>query len=317
MTYYIIPLSFAFLFVLLLVPLLRIIAYRYHFVDMPNQRKIHQEPIPMLGGIAIFLSYVITTWIWIESWKMRVIILLTGTLIVGIGLLDDYHKTRKKDFSLLPKILVHFAAGILLFVFNIRIVGISSLFGQGMQLFTPGLSLFFTLLWTVGLMNMMNFLDGADGLASGMALISSMTLFLISFVKGQEMSAMMSIILVGVNLGFLRYNFFPAKIFMGDTGSVFLGLILAIISIEGALKSATLLSILMVILAFGVPIFDTFIVLFNRWKRHHPLYLADKTHAHHRLLQKGYSQKQAVTMIYAVGILFSLISVFVLFWLMY
>lgn len=315
MSIYIIPFSFAFFSVLILVPILRKIAFKYHFVDIPTQRKIHQEPIPLLGGLAIFIGYMFSAWWWIDSLQLKMVILLSGSLIVGVGLLDDYYKTRGKDFSALPKIIIHFIAGILLFIFGIRIEGITAIFQGEMVLFTPGVSLLVTLLWIIGLMNMINFLDGADGLASGIALISSTTLFLISFVKGQEVTAVLSIILMGTSLGFLKHNFYPAKIFMGDAGSVFLGLILAVISIEGALKSATLLSILMVIFALGVPIFDTMLVLFNRWKNHRPLYIADQNHAHHRLLQKGYSQKQAVTLIYAVSILFSLVSALVLFWL--
>lgn len=314
---YIVPFGFAFLLVLILVPLLRKIAFHYQFVDLPNHRKIHQEPIPLLGGIALFISYIVSIWIWVEPLTFKASILITGSLIVGIGLLDDYYKTRKRELSPLPKILIHFVAGIILFALNIRIEGISAPFHEGMLIFTPGLSLFVTLVWIIGLMNMMNFLDGADGLASGIALISSVTLFLISLVKGQEMISMLSIIFAGVNLGFLRYNFYPAKIFMGDTGSAFLGLVLAVISIEGTLKSATLVSIMMVILAFGVPIFDTAFVLLKRWKNHRPLHMADKTHAHHRLLKRGYTQKQAVAFIYVVSILFSLLSALILFWLVY
>ncbi|KXG42641.1 MraY family glycosyltransferase [Tepidibacillus decaturensis] len=310
---YLLPFIFAFFSVLILVPILRIIAFRYHFVDIPNQRKIHREPIPLLGGIAIFIGYILSSWIWIKPLNLRLAIFIAGLLIVGIGLLDDYYKTRNKDLSAFPKFLIHFLIGLLLFALDIRIEGITSPLQDQFIPFPPGLSLFVTLLWVIGLMNMMNFLDGADGLASGITLISSMTLFLIAFVKGQEVTPLLSAILMGSSLGFLRHNFYPAKIFMGDAGSAFLGMVLAIISIEGALKSATLISIVMVILALGVPIFDTILVLFKRIRQSKPLYIADQNHAHHRLIRMGYTQKQAVTLIYVIGILFSMIAILVLY----
>ena len=313
MVKYLIPFSFAFFTALITVPLLGKLALKYNFVDLPNKRKVHKNPIPLLGGLAIFLSYILNLWLWFDSLILQSAITLIGALIVAVGLLDDYYKTKNKDFSPLIKIAVHFLAGLLIFSFGIRISGITSVFGEGIISFQPGLSLFITLLWVIGLMNIINFFDGLDGLASGIAIISSMTLFLISFVRGQEVIALLSVILMGTSLGFLRYNFHPAKIFMGDSGSAFLGLILAIISIEGAIKSATLLSIIMVILAFGVPIFDTVLVVFKRIKNHKPIYLADQSHAHHRLLKMGFSHKQAVATIYIISLLFSIASVIVLF----
>ncbi|OEF99243.1 hypothetical protein BHF71_09410 [Vulcanibacillus modesticaldus] len=310
---YILPFSFVFLLLLIMVPLFRRIAFKYNFVDVPSRRKVHNKPVPLLGGIAIFVGYILAIFLWLDSFRLTFAILISGVLIVGIGLLDDYYKTRGEDLSALPKIIVQFIAGLVLFSFGIRIMGITSIFSEGMIFFAPGISLFVTLLWVTALINMINFFDGADGLASGISIISSMTLFLISFVKGQEVTAMLSVILMGSSSGFLVYNFHPAKIFMGDAGSAFLGLILAIISIEGALKSATILSILMMILVFGVPIFDTILVLFNRWKNKKPLYIADKNHAHHRLLKKGYSQKQAVGLIYIISIIFSLVATLFLF----
>ncbi len=311
---FILPFAFTFLFALLLVPIARSIAFRYQFVDQPNKRKIHKEPIPLLGGVVIFFGYMLASIIWVESLRLKLLILLSGAFIVGIGVLDDYFKTRKKDLPASPKLFVQFLVGIIVFSFGVRIEGITSIFDGQLVHFPPGLSLLVTLIWIIGLINMFNFLDGADGLATGVTLISATTLFLIAFIKVQTEMALMSVILMGVSLGFLKHNFYPAKIFMGDAGSAFLGLVLAIISIEGALKSATLLSIVMMVFVFGVPIFDTLIVLFKRYRQKKPLHMPDKNHAHHRLLNKGYSQKQAVTLIYVVSILFSIISALVLFW---
>lgn len=316
MSSYILPFDFAFLTVLILVPILRRIAYKLNFVDIPNRRKIHIGPVPLLGGLAIYLGFIISMIFWIEDSRLKMAIIISSTLIVIIGLIDDYYKTQKKELSSLPKIIVQIIVVIVLYSFGVRIIGISSFFNEGMIYFSPGISLIVTALWIISLMNMINFLDGADGLASGIAIISSMTLFFISFVKGLDVISLLSIILMGTTLGFLLYNFYPAKIYMGDTGSVFLGLMLAIISIEGAIKSATLLSIVMVIFVFGVPIFDTLIVFFNRWRNHKPIYTADRTHAHHRLLKKGYTTKQAVGLLYIVSLIFSVVSIAILVWLM-
>jgi len=314
MTDYLLPFGFAFFSVLLIIPILRKIAFKYSFVDIPNKRKIHQQPVPLLGGAAIFIGYIINLLLWSDSSRIQLAVIIGGSLVIGVGLIDDFYKSRGRELPALPKAIVQFICGLILFAFGIKIQGISAIFDEGMIFFSPGLSLLITLIWVIGLMNMLNFLDGLDGLASGISIISSMTLFLISFVRGQETTAVMSVILMGTSLGFLRYNFYPAKIFMGDSGSLFLGMMLAIISIEGAIKSATLLSIIMVIFALGVPIFDTILVFFKRWINHKPLYMADQSHAHHRLLKKGYSQRQAVTYIYLISLLFSLLSILLLFW---
>jgi len=317
MSSYILPFDFAFLTVLILVPILSRVAFKLNFVDLPNFRKTHKRPVPLLGGLAIYLGYMITMFLCVDDSRLKTAIIISSTLIVSIGLIDDYYKTKKKDFSSLPKLIIQIIVAVILYSFGIKITGISTIFGGGMIFFSAEISLVVTLIWVVSLMNMINFLDGADGLAGGIAIISSMTLFLISYVKGLDVISLLSIILMGTTIGFLLYNFYPARIYMGDTGSVFLGLMLAIISIEGALKSATLLSILMVIFVFGVPIFDTIIVFFNRWKNHKPLYTADRTHAHHRLLNKGYSIKQAVGLIYIVSLIFSIVSIGILVWIMF
>jgi len=213
MSKYLIPFGFAFIFVYLFIPILSRIAFKLNFVDLPNKRKIHSKPIPLLGGLAIFLGYLLAVWLWVDSPRIKLAITLSGILVVGIGLLDDYYKTRKKDFPALPKLIVHLLVAVVLFYFGVRIVGITAFFGEGMLFFSVQISFLVTLVWVIGMMNMINFLDGLDGLASGIAIIASMTLFLISFIKGQEASALLSAILMGTTLGFLKYNFFPAKIF--------------------------------------------------------------------------------------------------------
>lgn len=310
---YAVPFGFTFLIVFLIIPLILKIAVKYNFVDQPNNRKAHKKAVPLLGGVAIYFAFIISLWIWVDPLNIKIAITICSTLIVGIGFIDDYYKTKKRELSVRPKIIVQIIVGVVLFLSGIRIIGITSFYDEGMIIFSLGISLFITLVWTVGLMNMINFLDGMDGLASGIVIISSITLFFVSYVKGIEVTSFLSIILMGATIGFLVYNTHPAKIFLGDAGSLFLGFMLAVISIEGALKSATLLSIVMVTFIFGVPIFDTVIVFFNRIKNRRPIYLADRSHAHHRLLKKGYNQRQTVTIIYLISIIFSIISIIILF----
>lgn len=314
MSNYLLPFGFAFFSVLITIPILRRVAFKYSFVDIPNKRKVHQQPIPLIGGVAIFIGYIVNLLLWLDSSRIQLAVIISGSLIIGVGLIDDFYKSRGRELAALPKAIAQFICGLILFAFGIKIQGITAIFDDGMVFFSPGLSLLITLIWIIGLMNMLNFLDGLDGLAGGISIISSMTLFFISYAKGQETTAVMSVILMGTSLGFLKYNFYPAKIFMGDSGSLFLGMMLAIISIEGAIKSATLFSIFMVILALGVPIFDTILVMLKRWLNHKPLYMADQSHAHHRLLKRGYSQRQAVTFIYLISLLFSVLSILLLFW---
>jgi UDP-GlcNAc:undecaprenyl-phosphate GlcNAc-1-phosphate transferase len=165
-----------------------------------------------------------------------------------------------------------------------------------------------TIIWIVAIINMMNFLDGLDGLAGGISAISGGTLFLLAILRGQADIGMLAIILVGACLGFLRFNFYPAKVFMGDSGSQVLGFILAMISLVGTLKSTTVATLVITVLALGVPIIDTMQVFITRILRGQPIYQPDRSHVHHRLLRGGLKDWQAVGVLYLVGILFSLLS---------
>lgn len=203
-------------------------------------------------------------------------------------------------------------AACILPIFGVSIQGIHIPFLEyGFILFPLWLRVFTTVIWVVAITNMMNFLDGVDGLAAGIAAISATTLF-IALLKGHEAMALLSIILIGTSLGFLRHNFHPARIFMGDAGATFLGYVLAAIAVGGAFKSATLVSMLIPVLALGVPIMDAFYVIFKRFRENRPIYIADKGHTFHYLMKSGLSQKQTVTFLYLLGICFSLVSIVIL-----
>lgn len=303
----------AFVIVYALVPVMRAIAMRTGFVDIPNQRKIHRDPIPLLGGTAMFIGFFATTLIMAEEINSEYIGLALGALLIFlIGLIDDYAKTRGKDFPAAPKFIGQLAAASILIAFDIRIEGVTIPFGGGgYYVFDYWVSVLGTILWVVGITNMFNFLDGVDGLAGGIAAISATTLLFISLLKGQATSAMFAVTLIAISLAFLRHNFHPARIFMGDSGATFLGFTLAAIAVEGAFKAATLVSVAVPVLALGVPIFDFFYVTIRRLRENRPIYKADKAHTFHQLMRSGMNQIQTVAFLYLLGIVFSLASIIV------
>jgi len=313
----------AFSVVYLLSPVVQKYAVKIGFVDRPNPRKIHKLPIPLLGGLALYAGFAITVLFTGHptstglQWAMPSLeiggILIGGLLILAIGVVDDYAKTRGKDFPIWPRLGVQFAAAGILVACGVKIQGVNIPFGPtAYYTFAPWLSVVTTILWVVVLTNMLNFLDGVDGLTAGISSISAMTLFFIALLKGQPVMEGLAVALIGISLGFLRHNFHPARIFMGDAGATFLGFTLAAISADGAFKSATLVSVFVPVLALGVPIFDTLFALFRRMRDRRPLHVSDTSHTHHRLMQSGLNQVQTVTFMYLIGICFSLASIVVL-----
>lgn len=309
--YYIVSFCLAFALVFITVPYIQKLAFKIGFVDKPNQRKIHKEPIPLLGGLAMYIAFIVTAGIFGHAGKTFWGITTGGFLIFAIGVVDDFYKTRKKDFKALPKFIMQILAATILVAYGVRINGINLPFHHGFYTFPIWLSALTTILWVVAITNMINLLDGVDGLAAGISAISSMTLFIIALLKGQPDIAVFSVILMGSTLGFLKYNFHPARIFMGDAGATFLGFVLAAVAVDGAFKSATLVSLVVPVLALGVPILDTLWVIIRRFKDNRPIYVADKGHTFHILMKSGLSQIQTVVFLYLLGICFSLASVVV------
>jgi UDP-GlcNAc:undecaprenyl-phosphate/decaprenyl-phosphate GlcNAc-1-phosphate transferase len=307
--------------VYLMVPYLRKVALKTGFVDMPNARKLHKEPIPLLGGAALYFGFVITMLI-IQSFFGQLDgtfwgITIGGFLLFAIGIVDDYYKTRGKDFPAWPKFLTHIAAALVLIAFGVKVNSLTipfihlpyySFTDHGMA----WLSYVVTVLWVVAITNMLNLLDGVDGLAAGISTISATTLLFVAILSGNASTATYAVALIGVGLAFLRHNFHPARIFMGDAGATFLGFVLAAIAVDGAFKSATFVSVIVPVLALGVPIFDTVFVIIRRIKGRRPIYHADKSHTHHTLMRSGMNQVQTVSFMYLLGICFSLASIVVL-----
>ena len=282
-------------------PLMRRIALKKGIVDRPGGRKVHKKPIPYLGGVAIYFAFMLAILFAFRQERLleREYLLglfLGGTFILLVGLIDDIKKIRP-SFKLLGQIL----AAAILFKYGFRIEFVLNPFGETIY-FNPVLSLFITLLWIVALTNAINLIDGLDGLAAGLVIIASSLLFIVSLQRFNPLAAFLCVAIMGSSLGFLRYNFHPARIFMGDAGSMLLGFLLAALGTVGVSKGMTAVTLMVPLVALGIPAYDTFLAIFRRLIKKRPIFIADKRHLHHRLLDMGLSHREVVLLIYFVSI---------------
>ncbi len=292
----------SFLIVVFLTPYVKKLAIRLKAVDVPKSaRKIHHTTMPRMGGLAIFIAFVFCVVIFIPLRKEVIGLLLGSTFIVAMGILDDI-----KELSSKVKLAGQVVAAVILYASGVKIEWLTSPFGG--MLYMGHFSFFLTVFWIVGITNTINFIDGLDGLASGVSSIISFTILVIAIRDGNHAVALMMAAVMGGTLGFLPYNFNPAKIFMGDTGSLFLGYILAGVSVMGAYKNATIL-LTFSIFALGLPIFDTAFAIIRRFVHGKPIMEADRGHMHHRLLDMGFSQRQAVVILYLISASFGVIAI--------
>lgn len=292
---------------MILVPAVRKFAIAAGYYDAPGHRKIHKEPIPRLGGIAIWLGFMMAlAFICLFQWHKELGSALPGVLAGGaimfvLGLLDDL-------FTLSPyfKLGIQFLAAIIALALGVQI---NTLDLPGAQLLIlNALSFPLTIIWLVALSNAMNFIDGIDGLAAGVTVISALTLTVVALFTHQPSSALLASLLAGASLGFLVFNFHPAKIFMGDSGALFCGFVLASIAVTGVLKTKVVVMMLPMFV-LSVPILDiTFSVMRRLLKGQNP-FLPDANHIHHQLLKAGMSQVKTVTYLYALCVVGGLIAV--------
>lgn len=303
----------AFSIVVMLIPGFIKLAQKMDFMDKPipnNERKIHREPIPLMASIPMFLGYFVTYLALFRDLSVKSVSIMAGaTLILMIGMVDDWYKTHRREFPALPKLLVQVSAAVIVFMGGVVFTGFQNPFTQQYVVLPAWLQFILTVTWIFGVTTVINFTDGMDGLAGGLSSISAATLFVVALAKGQAISATMSIILVGITLGYLIFNRHPAKIYMGDAGGTFLGFILSIIALDGAFKQATVISVFVPILALGVPIFDNVYVVIKRWIEGQPIYQADAKQIHFRLLSRGLNQKQVVAFLYLVNTCLCLTSI--------
>lgn len=314
--YYIVALVLSFAIVYVLIPPFSRLAFKLDFVDKPRkdlERKLHREPIPLTASYAIFIGFFVAYLAIARefSWETGALF-LGGILLLTIGTIDDWYKTKGKDFPALPKMLVQVSAAVLVYLSGNVFTGFYNPFSGEYVVLPVILQFILTILWIFGVTTVINFSDGLDGLAGGLSAISGITLFVVALTMGQSNSAMMAIILVGVTLAYLRFNKPPAKVFMGDAGATFLGFLLAVIALDGAFKQATVLSIFIPILALGVPIFDNLFVVIKRFMQGKAIYEADASQAHYRLLRAGLNHKQTLVVLCLVSTCFSLSSIILL-----
>ena len=301
---------------LLLTPLIRRTVRRYGIVDRPNARRVNTRPIPRAGGLAIAIGFLVVavpftvlneTAGWVPTplnitGGDFIALFAGGAVAAAIGLLDDLYDLRAR-WQLLGQVLLALFAALL----GIGVSVVSNPFGDGVIRFLPSFSVGFTVFWVVGMINSINWIDGLDGLSTGVALIATVTLGILSLSTqvSQPLIAVLCFALAGALLGFLRWNFFPAKIFSGTTGVQFVGYTLAVLSILGSAKVAVALLVL------GVPIIDTFWIIVGRLSQSRSPFTPDRTHIHHRLLDLGLSHRNTVLFIYAICIALGVLSLLV------
>jgi len=286
-------------------PLVLRMALRYELYDVPDERKVHRRPIPRLGGIAIVLAFFapVTGLLLVEVGASAALaqqnqilgLYVGGLLIAAVGVYDDL-----RGANAFQKLVVQIAVAVLMFYLDYRIESISVPFGEG-TVELGFLALPVTVLWFVGVVNAVNLIDGLDGLAGGIGLISVLVLFALSALDGNVLVALFCASMAGALAGFLFFNFNPARIFMGDTGSLFLGFVLAAFSISGSYKGSTTVALVIPMLALGLPILDTFLAIGRRIRKQRPIFSADQDHIHHKLLRSGLSHRQTVLVLYVVA----------------
>lgn len=296
---FLIPIILSYLFT----PLAKYTAKKIGAIDVPkDDRRVHKVPIPRLGGLAIYLATIISMLIFLKLDKSIVSIMIGGTIIVITGIFDDV-----KPMSAKWKLFFQILAAVVLIIGDVKIEYIGNPFAKHSIINLGVFSIPVTIFWVIGITNTLNLIDGLDGLSAGVGAIAAVSLFFVAASIDYIDTSMVMIlcaIIAGSAFGFLPHNFNPAKIFMGDTGALFLGFMLSVVAMEGVMKSVATITIVVPILALGLPIFDTAFAIVRRVANKRPIGEADKGHVHHRLLDKGLSQKQAVLVLYMVSAVF-------------
>lgn len=293
---------------LFMTPVAKKLAVKVGAVDIPkDERRVHKKPMPLMGGVAIYASIIVTSLIFLPVDGTLISIIIGGTIIFISGIIDDI-----KGLSPKAKLIFQIGAAIVLIFGDVKIDALTNPFTKSSNLIPlNGFAIPITIFWVVGITNTLNLIDGLDGLAAGVAMIASLSFLFVANKFNYIPVMVMSSIVAGSCLGFLPYNFNPAKIFMGDTGALFLGFILAALSIEGVMKSVATIAVVVPIVILGVPIFDTTFAIFRRLLNGRSIAEADKGHLHHRLLKMGFSQKKTVIILYSISAIFGLCAILI------
>lgn len=281
---------------LLMSPLAIKLAPKIGAIDVPKDgRRMHTKAMPRFGGLAIFAGSTVSMMIFLSFDPKIITIIAGGVLIYILGITDDI-----KHLSPKVKFLGEMVVAVIMYVNGIRIEFITNFFGEGNSQLGAAVCFIVTIVWIVGITNTINLIDGLDGLAAGTTAIISLCIAYASYIHGTYVTTGAMLAVAGGALGFLPFNFYPAKSFMGDGGSLFLGFMLSSLSVFGTVKSATLFAVIIPVLVLGVPIFDTFFAILRRCVNKKPIMEADKGHLHHRLMNLGYGQRRATMMLYGI-----------------
>ncbi len=305
--YVILALLVALVFSFLMTPVVRTFAYKVGAIDVPkDSRRMHKVPTPRLGGLAIFIGFMISTLLFVPMTPEMKSVLLGAVVIVVLGVVDDSVALPAK-----VKFIIQIAAALIPALNGVTIQAFSNpnIFSSNLYWMLGGLSVPVTVLWIVAVTNSVNLIDGLDGLANGVSTISATTMLVIALLLGEADVSIVLAALVGACVGFMPYNFNPAKMFMGDTGAMFLGYILATMSIQGLFKYYAVISFVVPFLILGLPIFDTSFAFFRRLAHGQSPMRPDREHIHHRLIDMGLNQKQAVATLYVVSAILGLSAV--------
>jgi len=301
--YFIMALAFlvAFGFTFAAVPLAKYVAGKIGAIDVPRDaRRMHKKATPRLGGIAVFFGFLVSLLCFCEITKDLIVILIGAIIIVGLGIIDDSRGLSAKVkfcVQILVALFVVFVGGVRIEVFTNP-----NLFSDLTVLqLSDWISIPFTVIWIVAITNAVNLIDGLDGLAAGISSIAAVSLVFVAILVGEEKIALIALIIAGACFGFLPFNFNPATIFLGDTGSTFLGYMLAVLSVQGGFKSYAVISFAVPFLILGLPIFDTAFAILRRLFTGKGIMTPDRGHIHHKLVDMGFSQKQTVFILYAIS----------------
>ena len=286
-------------------PLSIVIAPKIGAMDVPkDKRRVHNKPMPRFGGIALYAGLMVGLAIFVHG-RIHVDEIMVGcTLIYILGAIDDI-----KGMKPIIKFAGQVVAATIVFAMGLRIEFVTNWFSEGHLNLGLAVCYIVTVIWLVGITNAVNLVDGLDGLAAGISAISALSIAYVSYIHGWYFPTTCMMILAGSCLGFLPFNFHPAKTFMGDGGLQLLGFALAALSIIGTVKSATLMVVVIPALVLGLPIFDTLMAIIRRTLRHQSIGTADKEHLHHRILRAGFGQRRAVFLMYSLSGIMGIVAI--------
>lgn len=301
--------SLAFGVSLISTPYIKVLAQKIGAIDVPDARRVHDHPIPRMGGLAIFYGFLIAILCFAKVNTELRGILIGSLVIIALGIIDDVKQLGAKI-----KLAVQIFVAVIVVSHGVVIdyISMPEFIVKGGILSLGYFAVPVTILWIVAVTNAVNLIDGLDGLAVGVASIATFSLFFIAILAGEMQVALITASLAGGCMGFLPYNFNPAKIFMGDTGSTFLGFMLSVVCIQGLFKGYVVISFIVPFLILGLPLFDTGFAIVRRIWNKKPIMAPDRGHLHHKLMDMGFSQKQTVAILYIITSILALSAVVVL-----